>query len=43
LVVYTGKTEEQPDALIYLGCLQVAAGAVGDVAIEHREISDDGW
>jgi dipeptidyl aminopeptidase/acylaminoacyl peptidase len=43
LVVYTGKTEEQPDALIYLGCLQVAAGAVGDVAVEHREISDDGW
>ncbi|MCP4537180.1 MAG: prolyl oligopeptidase family serine peptidase [Chloroflexi bacterium] len=43
LVVYTGKTEEQPEALIYLGCLQVAAGMVGDVTVEHREISDDGW
>jgi hypothetical protein len=43
LVVYTGKTEERPDELIYLGCLQVAAGTVGDVTVEHREISNDGW
>jgi len=43
LVVYTGKTEKQPETLIYVGCLQVAAGIAGDVTIEHQEISDDGW
>ena len=43
LVVYTGKTEEHPESLIYLGCLHVAAGAVGNVTVEHREIADDGW
>jgi len=43
LVVYTGKTEEHPESLIYLGCLHVAAGAVGNVTVEHREIAEDGW
>ncbi len=43
LVVYTDETETHPQELIYLGCLQVAAGAAGNVTIEHRELSDEGW
>jgi dipeptidyl aminopeptidase/acylaminoacyl peptidase len=43
LVLYTGETAEQPWALIHLGCLQVAAGTVGDVTVEHRQVSEEGW
>ena len=43
LVVYTDETETHPQELVYLGCLQVAAGAVGTVTIEHREVSGEGW
>lgn len=37
LVFYTAKAEEHPEVLVYLGCLQVAAGVVGGVTVEHRE------
>jgi dipeptidyl aminopeptidase/acylaminoacyl peptidase len=43
LVLYTGEVKKQPGALIYLGCLQVAAGIAGDVTVEHRQISEEGW
>ena len=43
LVIYTGETEKHPQELIYLGCLQVAAGMVGDATVEHREVSDKDW
>ena len=43
LVVYTSEVEKDPGLLIYLGCLQVAAGSVGDVTVEHREMTGDGW
>jgi dipeptidyl aminopeptidase/acylaminoacyl peptidase len=43
LVIYTGETAKHPQELIYLGCLQVAAGMVGDVTVEHREVSDKDW
>ena len=38
LVLYAAPLDEQPTSLIALGCLQVAAGIVGGVAVEHREI-----
>jgi hypothetical protein len=38
LVLYASPLDEQPSSLIALGCLQVAAGIVGGVAVEHREI-----
>lgn len=38
LVVYTGEVKKRPSALIALGCLQVAAGIVGDVVVEHHEM-----
>ncbi len=43
LVVYTDETKTHPQELIYLGCLQVAAGMAGNVDVEHREASDAGW
>ncbi len=43
LVVYTAEVDEHPRELIYLGCLQVAAGAVGGVTVEHRQVSDVDW
>jgi Tol biopolymer transport system component len=42
-VVYTSEVEKHPRVLIYLGCLQVAAGVAGAVTVEHRKVSDDGW
>jgi dipeptidyl aminopeptidase/acylaminoacyl peptidase len=41
LVLHTDSIEKEPTALIYLGCLQVAAGIVGKVTIEHQQISND--
>jgi dienelactone hydrolase len=38
LVLYAAPVEKEPSALIALGCLQVAAGIVGGVEVEHREI-----
>ncbi|MBN1873373.1 MAG: prolyl oligopeptidase family serine peptidase [Anaerolineae bacterium] len=43
LVVYTAVTEKHPAELIYLGCLQVAAGMAKDVTLEHHEITDVDW
>jgi predicted esterase len=43
LVLYTAPVDKQPSSLFALGCLQVAAGIVGGVAVEHCEISDEGW
>jgi dipeptidyl aminopeptidase/acylaminoacyl peptidase len=43
LVLYTAPLEKQPSLLIALGCVQVAAGIVGGVAVEHCEISDERW
>ena len=41
LVLYTAKVEKQPSLLIALGCLQVAAGIVGGVVVEHHELPDE--
>jgi dipeptidyl aminopeptidase/acylaminoacyl peptidase len=43
LVLYTAPVEKQPSLLIALGCVQVAAGLVGSVTVEHCEISDESW
>jgi dipeptidyl aminopeptidase/acylaminoacyl peptidase len=43
LVLYTPVSKENPWVFIHLGCLQVAAGMVEDISIEHIEISDEGW
>lgn len=43
LVLYTAPAEKQPSLLIALGCLQVAAGIVGGVVIEHHEVTDARW
>lgn len=44
LVVYTRKAENKPKVLMYLGCLQVAAGIIGGVRVEHQEIAEEkGW
>ena len=43
LVLYTAAVEKQPSLLIALGCLQVAAGIVGGVVVEHKEVSDERW
>ena len=40
LVVYTVPAEENPTVLISVGCLQAAAGIVGKVTVEHRELED---
>lgn len=40
LVLYTGTVEKEPSALIYLGCLQVAAGIVSEVTVEHKPLAD---
>jgi hypothetical protein len=37
-VIFTGELAKDPQTLIYLGCLQVAAGAADIKTIEHREI-----
>jgi dipeptidyl aminopeptidase/acylaminoacyl peptidase len=42
LVLYTPPIGEQPQALIALGCLQVAAGMVGGVVVEHVEVAGEG-
>ena len=41
LVLYTEDAEKEPAVLIYLGCLQVAAGMVGEVTVEHRKLADE--
>lgn len=41
LVLYTAEVEKRPSALIALGCLQVAAGIVGDVMVEHKSLVED--
>lgn len=43
LVLYISDLKKNPGALIYLGCLQVAAGILGNVSVEQREILDKGW
>jgi len=43
LVLYTALVEKQPSLLFALGCLQVAAGIVGGIVVEHNEISDQKW
>ncbi len=43
LVFYTPPVSQNPWVLIYLGCLQVAAGLVGNVTIEHVEVDEEGW
>ncbi|MGB0383600.1 MAG: prolyl oligopeptidase family serine peptidase [Ardenticatenaceae bacterium] len=43
LVLYTPKAKKHPEVLIALGCLQVAAGIVGDITIKHRQKSEKGW
>ena len=43
LILYTPKAKKQPSVLIALGCLQVAAGIVGDVKVKHRQKSEKGW
>lgn len=37
VVVFTGDVVEQPEALLALGCVQVAAGSIGGVSVEHRD------
>ncbi|MBI9046388.1 MAG: S9 family peptidase [Anaerolineaceae bacterium] len=39
LVLYTQEVTENPGATIFLGCLQIAVGLVGDMQIEHKEYS----
>ncbi len=43
LVIHTAEIETHPQELIYLGCLQGAAGGDGHVTVEHREVSGVGW
>lgn len=43
LIVYTAPLNDHPAERVYLGCLQVAAGAAGDVTLEHREVSEPDW
>jgi len=43
VVLYTAPVEKQPSLLIALGCVQVAAGLVGGVVVEHCEVSDEKW
>ncbi|MBN1286356.1 MAG: hypothetical protein JXB47_13240 [Anaerolineae bacterium] len=38
LVVYTDEVKVVPDVLVYVGCLMVAAGTVGGIVVEHREM-----
>lgn len=41
LVVFTPEVSKVPAVLFYVACMQVAAGIVGDVSVEHREITED--
>jgi len=43
VVVYTAPAEREPGALIAVGCLQIAAGSIGGVSVEHRQVADKGW
>jgi hypothetical protein len=43
LVLFTPEIKKNSFALIYLGCLQVSAGILGNVTVEYREIQDKGW
>jgi hypothetical protein len=43
LIVHTSRIEDNPRALIYLGCVQIAAGIAGGAVVEHRVITDAGW
>lgn len=40
LVVYTAPAEHAPCALIAVGCLQIAAGSIGGVIVEHRQVAE---
>jgi hypothetical protein len=36
IVVYTDKTDDNSAVLIPLGCVQIAAGSIGDITVEHH-------
>lgn len=37
IILFSDKAEEQPKALMVLGCIQIAAGSIGKITLEHRE------
>jgi hypothetical protein len=37
ITLYTEEVEKRPSGLIALGCLQIAAGIVGNIIIKHEE------
>ncbi len=43
LVFYTPPARQNPWVLIFLGCLQVAAGLAGNVIVEHIEVDEEDW
>ena len=43
IVFFTPQLKENPWVRFYLGCLQVAAGLLGDIELEHKEIKEEDW
>ena len=43
VVFFTPQLKENPWVRIYLGCLQVAAGMLGNIELEHKEVNEEGW
>jgi dipeptidyl aminopeptidase/acylaminoacyl peptidase len=37
ITVFSDKVTDHPEALIALGCIQIAAGSIGDITVTHRQ------